>query len=91
MASYLIDYMLLYVTNFLGRWINECMDAAYCIVIMFEFLFLSPWTWAGSVTQSGMPAYVSVLHIPQMIWVWRATMEWYIDREKPKNSEKNLS
>jgi hypothetical protein len=25
-----------------------------------------------------------------MIWVWRATVEWY-DRGKPKNSEKNLS
>jgi hypothetical protein len=32
-----------------------------------------------------------VLFIPRMIYVWRATMEWYIDREKPKNSEKNLS
>jgi hypothetical protein len=26
-----------------------------------------------------------------MTWVWRATVEWYIDRGKPKNSEKNLS
>jgi hypothetical protein len=38
-----------------------------------------------------MPTYVSILRIPQMIWVWRATVEWYIDRGKPKNSEKNLS
>jgi hypothetical protein len=38
-----------------------------------------------------MPTYFSILHITQMIWVWRATVEWYIDRGKPKNSEKNLS
>jgi hypothetical protein len=24
-------------------------------------------------------------------WVWRATVEWHIDRGKPKNSTKNLS
>jgi hypothetical protein len=23
------------------------------------------------------PIYVSILRIPQMIWVWRATVEWY--------------
>jgi hypothetical protein len=28
---------------------------------------------------------------PDDIWVWRTTMEWYIDRGKPKNSERNLS
>jgi hypothetical protein len=37
-----------------------------------------------------MPTYVSILCIPQMIWAWIATMEWYIDRGKPKNLEKNL-
>jgi hypothetical protein len=42
-------------------------------------------------TQASMPTYVSILRIPQMLWVWRATVEWYIDRRKPKNSEKNLS
>jgi hypothetical protein len=34
-----------------------------------------------------MLAYASILLIPQMIWVWRATAEWYIDRENPKNTE----
>jgi hypothetical protein len=34
-----------------------------------------------------MPTYVSILRIPQMIWVWRATVEWYW-QGKPKNSEK---
>jgi hypothetical protein len=37
-----------------------------------------------------MPTYVSILRIPQMIWVWRATVEWYW-QGKPNNSEKNLS
>jgi hypothetical protein len=38
-------------------------------------------------TQAWMPTYVS---IPQMITVRRATVEWFIDRGKPMNSEKNL-
>jgi hypothetical protein len=49
------------------------------------------WRWGGSNTQAWMPTCVSILRIPQMIWVWRATVEWYIDRGKPKNSEKSLS
>jgi hypothetical protein len=52
------------------------------------FLF---WGWGGSSTQAWMPTYVSILRIPQMKWVRRAKVEWYIDGEKPKNSEKNLS
>jgi hypothetical protein len=36
-------------------------------------------------------SFASMLRIPQMIRVWRATLEWYIDRGKQKNSEKNLS
>jgi hypothetical protein len=31
----------------------------------------------GSSTQAWMPTYVTILRIPQMIWVWRATVEWY--------------
>jgi hypothetical protein len=42
----------------------------------FPFPFL-PWRWGGSSTQAWMPTYVSILRIPQMIWVWRATVEWY--------------
>jgi hypothetical protein len=34
------------------------------------------WRWVGQ-TQALMPTYVSILRIPQMIWVWRATVEWY--------------
>jgi hypothetical protein len=48
------------------------------------------WTCGGSSTQAWMPTYASILHIPQMIWVWRATVEWYW-QGKPKNSEKNPS
>jgi hypothetical protein len=36
-----------------------------------------------------MPIYASILRIPH-IWVWRATVEWYIDRGKPKNSWEKL-
>jgi hypothetical protein len=50
-----------------------------------------PRRWGGPSTQAWMPTYVSILRIPQMIWVWRATVEWYSDRGKPKNSKKNLS
>jgi hypothetical protein len=50
-----------------------------------------PWRWGGCSAQAWMPTYFSIVHIPQIIWVWRATVEWYIDRRKSKNSEKNLS
>jgi hypothetical protein len=36
-----------------------------------------PWRWGGSSTQAWMLTYVSILRIPQMIWVWRGTVEWY--------------
>jgi hypothetical protein len=49
------------------------------------------WRRGGSRTQAWMPTYVRILRVPPMIWVWRATVEWYIDRGKPKNSERNLS
>jgi hypothetical protein len=35
------------------------------------------WRWGGSSAQAWMPTYVSILRIPQMIWVGRATVEWY--------------
>jgi hypothetical protein len=39
-----------------------------------KYIFLK---WCGSSTQAWMPTYVSILRIPQMIWVWRATVKWY--------------
>jgi hypothetical protein len=51
----------------------------------------SPWRWGGSSTQVWQLTLAYLLRIPQMIWVWRAMVEWYIDRGKLKNSEKNLS
>jgi hypothetical protein len=65
----------------------------YCVTLVNKLAahpFFS-WRWGGSSTQAWMPTYVSILRVSQMIWVWRATVEWYIDRGKPKNSEKNLS
>jgi hypothetical protein len=35
-----------------------------------------------------MPAYVSILRIPQMIWVWRATVEWYWQGKTEELGEK---
>jgi hypothetical protein len=54
-------------------------------------LFFFSWRLGGSDPSMDACLCASILHIPQMIWVWRVTMEWYIDRGKPKNSEKNLS
>jgi hypothetical protein len=56
-----------------------------------EFGLFFSWRWGGSSTQAWMPTYISILRIPQIIWVWRVTVVWYVDRRKPKNSEKNLS
>jgi hypothetical protein len=38
-------------------------------------------------TQAWMPTYVSILRIPQMIWVWRATVEY--DRDLPIKMQAN--
>jgi hypothetical protein len=55
--------------------------SAFCKCSSSCFFFLKV---GGSSTQAWMPTYVSILRIPQMIRVWRATAEWYIDRgEKP--------
>jgi hypothetical protein len=54
-------------------------------------LFFFSWRWGGSDPSVDACFFASILGIPQMIWVWRTTVEWYIDRENPKNSEKNLS
>jgi hypothetical protein len=49
--------------------------------------FCPPWRWAGSSTLAWMPTYVSILRIPQMIWVWRATVEWYWQGETEELGE----
>jgi hypothetical protein len=48
-----------------------------CTWVEWSDFFFS-WRWGGSSTQAWMPTYVSILRIPQMIWVWRATVEWYL-------------
>jgi hypothetical protein len=47
-----------------------------------------PWRWGGSSTQARMLTYVSILRIPQMIWVWRVMVEWYIDGKTEELWEK---
>jgi hypothetical protein len=49
---------------------------------------LFPWRWGGSSTQAWMPTYVSILRIPQLIWVWRATVEWYWQGKTEELGEK---
>jgi hypothetical protein len=50
--------------------------------------FFPPWRWGGSSTHAWMPSYVSILRIPQMIWVWRPTMEWYWQAKTEELGEK---
>jgi hypothetical protein len=50
--------------------------------------FFFAWRWGGSSTQAWMPTYVSILRIPQMIWVWRATVEWYWQGKTEELGEK---
>jgi hypothetical protein len=52
------------------RFFNLCVYNRLCIVFF-------PWRWGGSSTQAWMPTYVSILRIPQMMWVRRATVEGY--------------
>jgi hypothetical protein len=47
-----------------------------------------PWRWGGSSTQAWMPTYVSILRIHQVIWVWRATVEWYWQGKTEELGEK---
>jgi hypothetical protein len=44
--------------------------------------------WGGSSTQAWMPTYVSILRISQMIWVWRATVEWHWQGKPEELGEK---
>jgi hypothetical protein len=39
-------------------------------------------------TEAWMPTYVSILRIPQMIWDWRATVEWYWQGKTEELGEK---
>jgi hypothetical protein len=83
-----------YVTRNLS--LNIATSTFFILVGSFSMLYnhttwdrrFFPWWWGDSSTQAWMPTYVSILRSPQMIWAWRATVEWYIDRGKLKNSEK---
>jgi hypothetical protein len=51
-----------------------------------KYLFFS-WRWGGS--DPSVDAYLRyILHIPQMIWVWRATVEWYWQGKAEELGEK---
>jgi hypothetical protein len=42
-----------------------------------SFNFIFSWRWGGSDPSVDACLYASILCFPQMIWVWRATVEWY--------------
>jgi hypothetical protein len=46
---------------------------------LINFVFFFFGRCGGCSTQAWTTTYVSILRIPQMIWVWRAMVEWYID------------
>jgi hypothetical protein len=52
-------------------------------------MFLHPEGGVGQ-TQAWMPTYVSILRIPQMIWVWRTTVEWYRQGKAEELGEKSV-
>jgi hypothetical protein len=60
-----------------GLWNERCGYQPSMRLRIINSYFFSPWRWGGSSTQAWMPTYVIILRIPQMIWVWRATVEWY--------------
>jgi hypothetical protein len=47
-----------------------------------------PWRWGGSDPSVDTCLYASILRIPQMIWVWRATVEWYWQGKTEELGEK---
>jgi hypothetical protein len=70
---------------------GKCQDSTVklgCVCFLPHPFFCR---WDGSDPSVDACLYASILRIPQMIWVWRVTVEWYIDSGKPNNSEKNLS
>jgi hypothetical protein len=59
--------------------------------ILIQLKPFFPWRWGGSSTQAWVPTfYVSILRIPQMIWVWRATVEWYWQGKPEELGEKHV-
>jgi hypothetical protein len=79
-------YFCLCISTYVSK--QSKSSKTFFIVIYVSFF---PWRCGGSSTQAWMPTYISILRIPQMTWVWRAMVEWYIDRGKPNNSKRNLS
>jgi hypothetical protein len=54
----------------------------------FHHLFFFSLKVGVGQTQAWMPTYVSILRIPHMIRVWRATMEWYWQGKTEELGEK---
>jgi hypothetical protein len=61
-----------------------CSSSHFLMIIRLFF----PLKVGVGQTQAWMPAYVSILRIPQMIWVCRATVEWYWQGKTEELGEK---
>jgi hypothetical protein len=59
------------------------------LLLKFQMSLFFPEDGVGQ-TEAWMPAYVTILRIPQMIWVWRATVEWYWQGKTEELGEKRV-
>jgi hypothetical protein len=72
------NYNLISIINIIfSIGLRDFRDTPYNTSLFF-------WSWGGSSTQTWMPTYVSILRIPQLIWVWRATVEFIYWQVKPQ-------
>jgi hypothetical protein len=69
MANFLIHW---HSSNLLTSWTTGSFSSSTLLTV-----FCFPWRCGGSSTHVWMPTYVSILRVPQVIWVCRATVEWY--------------
>jgi hypothetical protein len=73
-----------------GRGPRRAVEPMIMIKNCINNVIVFPWRWGGSSTQAWMPTYVSILRIPQMIWVCRPTVEWYWQGKAEELWEKPL-
>jgi hypothetical protein len=69
-------------------WIVRSRRLKICMQIQTYIFFFFPRGWGESDPSVDACLYASILRIRQMIWVWRATVEWNIDRENRRTRRK---
>jgi hypothetical protein len=76
-----------------SRFLPEKLTLAQVIKKLFSFYPIRQSSFPeGGVcqNQAWMPTDVSIWRIPQMIWVWRATVEWYWQGKTEELGEKSV-